>query len=270
MPAMISSYDSAWKLMMSARTPDKGKPVFGSIRMFHSTNSDDLLLFWVRPEGKFLIGKISPDSMFTFAIPEDMTKYLTYYSFCYALTYVLGLEAKRVRRKEYWIHTPAKSLGGTNAYIYKSDEAEYFSGLQYCFTSNNFPNAKPFVPLEVNSSARKIWLKTLKEYRKGLIVRIKLGTYDKLMQQHAVDRAKLKSRFARPDIDNPLYVAALSDAMKMGQYPDALVLGFFQHCSLQLYPTFPDNMGIRWGFEDICKKLSYELRKSFGVLNAKV
>jgi hypothetical protein len=248
--------------------------------MFHSTNSDDLLLFWVRPEEKFLIGKISPgaispgrltpDSMFTFAMPEDMTKYLTFYSFCYALTYVLGLEAKRVRRKEYWMGTPAKSLGGTNAYIYKSNEAEYFSGLQYCFTTNDFPNAKPIIPLEVNSSARKIWLKTLKEYRKGLIVRIKLGTYDKLMQQHAADRTKLQSRFARPDIDSPLYVTALSDAMKMGQYPHALVLGFFQHCSLQLYPTFPDNMGIRWGFEDICKKLSYELRKSFGVLNAKV
>jgi hypothetical protein len=150
-----------------------------------------------------------------------------------------------------------------------SEAVKYFPGMQYDFETSRLLNPAPRVM--VNVSARKEWLRTLRQFRKGLQVRAKLGVLDRLCTEVADERVKTvvmrMSTWSRPDWREDPHRTLLITSMRDNVYPTELLVEFVRSIPDVFWrsgPLTPQEAVNQ--FEGIVSTHSIMLRREFGVL----
>lgn len=230
----IHSYADCVQAFTTVRSPLKGKPVANGIRLYKDRDNT----FRVTANER-TFARITPDDMITFVHSADEFYDL---GIAFKLVYNLGsctpLNVWRVGTKRY-------RIGRVTSYSQVKMLPEYFGGIQFNLTNGMCTNPQPDRHARADKTARKVWLKTLKEYRRGLFTRLKLG---------------VRGTNNSPSCN--FSMAMFAQWMKDGMYPETL---FDYLCMLSGGST--DYKRLTHEFENFINSRRDVLRKAFGVFN---
>lgn len=160
----ITSYADCAKIFSTVREPALGKPLrVSDMRLFK--NNDKSFSLTISNQ---VFAYIYPDN--TILFPTDEEK--LYYTTAFKLVYCLG------RVMPIWLHrvgTGRYRIGGHCDYKDIKYLPEYFGGIRFSLTDGVCLNRRPDRKDRVNPDRRKVWLRTLKKHREGVLSRLKLG-----------------------------------------------------------------------------------------------
>jgi len=177
--------------------------------------------------------------------------------------------------KRYRI-TPTGSLEASESWWLKSREGpELFNGLQLDLNTHEFTNAKEDRIKRIDSDARKVWLRAIKNFKHDMALRAKMSVFDGLADKLNT-AAGAKYRNGHPDWSKPEWLDMLATAMKTREYPKALLGGIlltvpfvagyhFRHTS-----ESNSSKKIMYTVNHLLNALSVELRTRFGVFTDEV
>ena len=118
--------------------------------------------------------------------------------------------------------------------------------------------------IQANTEKRREWLRALRAFKKGMLVRAKMGVLDSICQQVNAE-SMVVTIWKKPDWDDDIWVTMLYTAIKDKQFPTELLRGFAQSASLNLRNFRTDKFTTLAVMEDVCTRLSLRLRQKFGV-----
>jgi hypothetical protein len=224
---MLSSYAHCVKAFSRARSPSEGKPLHRcGLRLFK--NSDDSFRLMINDHR---LANITPDDMITFVMSSEELYDTCSFALVLNLHKVLPLGLIRISHGRYRIGRGFTAL------------PEYYGGIKFNLRSTACENPLPDMHLRVDKDARKVWLKTLKDHRKGLAVRFKLGL--------------------RGDSNGVTYFTCKEFAywMRNGEYPDQLI-NFLTYAVMGRDKNYKDLMR---EYDNLINRWRNPLRKEFGV-----
>ena len=229
----ISKYDDAIDLLRTCRYMDRGKPLnVTDYRLHYGSRPDEKRV----THNQQTIFTINSDNLLKFCMPSDvMARYGQSLSF--NLHKIVPLEAVRLGAGLYGL----RKLGST--YI-----QEYFCGLTYDLFDGVFVNPKPPASKCVDKEKRDVWLATLKQYKRGLKARIKLG----MKTDH------------RGECN--ISVKEIAAAMQRDEYPQKLLNLIAFRASSFWNPQGADATDMCEKVDAIFKEHSRPLRQAFGVI----
>ena len=146
---------------------------------------------------------------------------------------------------------------------------ELFAGVAFDLSRGCCINARPRLTSSTDSERNLLWLRALRRFKRGIAVRAKLGVLDTLCER-AHDEIKSGGRSAfmmnKPDWVNPKWVDYLYRCIRDGEYTDVLLNGFVKSSHVNWWRgERPTKAHVIDTVDDVCNKLSVELRKRFGV-----
>lgn len=227
----IHSYQDCIDAMMTCRNPKDGKPIHGkNIRLFR--NNDDFHLVVYQKH----FATITPDNTITFVMDSERLYHTVATNMVYIMSRFLPLHLLRVGPGRY-------RLGNFRKYAQTKDVPEYYQGIKFDLRDGACLNPRPDKHTLVNRDARREWLKTLREYRKGVLTRLKLGV--------------------RGDPNGNYYFTATEIAqwMRSNEYPDQLFSYICRYSSNMEYDALVDE------FEKMIGDYRDNLRTLFGVFD---
>lgn len=118
--------------------------------------------------------------------------------------------------------------------------------------------------IRADPEKRREWLRALRAFKKGMLVRAKMGVLDSICQQVVAESAVV-TIWKKPDWDHDIWVSMLYTAIKDKQFPTELLRGFAQSASLNSRNFRTDKVATLAAMEDVCTHLSLRLRQKFGV-----
>ncbi len=230
----IHSYADCVEAFTTVRNPVLGKPLHGKgVRLYRDR---DLSFRLTMHERTF--ARITKDDVITFVLDNETFLRTVCSSLVYTMTRFLPLGVYRASTNRY-------RIGALRSYAQMKDLPEYFGGIQFNLETGQCLNPRPDRKYLVNKDARKVWLKALREYRKGVLTRLKLGVRGD----------------ANGDYDYSMM--NLAQWMRDGQYPDELFNYLSRYTGMS---TEYDNL--KKTFEDLIVQHRDRLRKEFGVFDA--
>ena len=118
--------------------------------------------------------------------------------------------------------------------------------------------------IQADTEKRREWLRALRAFKKGMLVRAKMGVLDSICQQVVAESAVV-TIWKKPDWDDDIWVTMLYTAIKDKQFPTELLRGFAQSGRLSMYGFRTDRVTTLAIMETVCTRLSLRLRQKFGV-----
>ena len=229
---MLASYAHCEKTFNKARSPELGRPLHRcGLRLFKNPDASFRLTM-----KDLHLATITRDNVITF-IPTMSELYdKCSHALAYNMHKVLPLWLDRVGAGRYRI----------NCFHVNGPHPEYRSGIQFNLATRVCITPMADRHLRANPDARKVWLKTLKDYRNGFAVRVKLGV--------------------RGDRTAPYAHAAflprqLAEWMRNGEYPDELFNRVAAHV-WRFDASYEEYMA---GFARIIDMHRQALHREFGV-----
>lgn len=159
---MISSYAHCVKAFSNCRNPVAGKPIRGTeVRLFKYNDEFHIVV------NRHHLATITPDDVITFhptmqRLYETIASSLVYRMHCFLPLYLI-----RVGQGRYRIN----AIGS----VATKDQPEYFDGIQFDLRFGKCLNPRPDTHTRINKDARKLWLRDLRQFKKTVLVRFKLG-----------------------------------------------------------------------------------------------
>ena len=117
--------------------------------------------------------------------------------------------------------------------------------------------------IQADTEKRREWLRALRAFKKGMLVRAKMGVLDSICQQVVAESAVI-TIWKKPDWDHDIWVTMLYTAIKDNQFPTELLRGFAQSARL-MHNFRTDRVTTLAVMETVCTRLSLRLRQKFGV-----
>lgn len=257
---VIKNYNDAAALFAKARNKEKGKPLNSWARLFKS--GDDYTICYL---GKSLF-RIRPDNMLVVDCePDELRRCAA--TVVSALYRVIPFDIIRVGMGRYRIgHLMHIMHKDNNDYIDRSllqQQPELFVGLSFSMLTGECNNRQPDLLTTVNPAARKQWLSTLRQYKKGLKVRQRIGALDAIAA--AATAEKQKNRYAKPDWAQDAWKDKLFECIRDQKYPEDLLTGVAQSVRVYYYQNTVKSQDILTQFDTLCNQYSIDLRRRFGV-----
>lgn len=159
---MLNSYAVCKARFKSCRNPVAGKPIHGKdVRLLKYKDEFHIVVY------KHHLATITPNDVITFH-PTIRTLYGTGIasSLVYKMHRFLPLYLVRVGQGRYRINAVGVNLDKL---------PEYFDGIQFNLRSGRCLNPRPDAHTRINKDARKVWLRDLRQFKKNVLVRFKLG-----------------------------------------------------------------------------------------------
>lgn len=226
---LIRSYADCISLMLTARSKAKGKPLASMARLYEDGKSF-VLKFYSTP-----VLRIDPDNTFTFVLDEHVVRSVSP-ALSQCLDRVTQFRWVRVDTGVYRV------INYSDRYKEIKTSPQFFTGLCFDATGNQWLNRRPDLKELVNPNARVVWLRSLRNFRQGLKVRERVGAIPQ----------------AYTGFYAPFDTAKFAAAIKEGNF-DSFVLGVIasnrQSSDEPVVKTFNRLLG----------RFSVELRKHFGV-----
>lgn len=230
----IDSYADCIEAFSTVRNPVLGKPINGKdVRLYKNRDESFRLT-----KGERTFAYIYKDDTILFVLDSETLRNTIASSLVYTMNRFLPMGLYRVGPGRYRIGRPN---GWENVKLLP----EYTQGIKFNLTTGQCLNPQPDRRYRVDKEARRVWTKTLKDYRKGLYARLKLGVTG--------DRESMDRWFTSEQ---------LYQWMKAGEYPDTLFNYLTYYGSHNnTYQHMVDT------FEGFINNNRDALRKMFGVFN---
>lgn len=233
MAKFIASYLHCVAAFASVKTPVLGKPINGkNLRLYQDRDKSFRL---THNERTFAI--IREDDTITFVLDSETLRNTIASSLVYTMGRFLPVNLYRVGPGRY-------RIGSLSRHSQLKGLPEYFGGIKFNLTTGQCLNPRLDRKHRIDKAARSEWTKTLRNYRKGLYTRLKLGV--------AGDRES---------IDRWFTAEQLYQWMKAGEYPDTLFN------NLAYYGGRYGYEGMTNQFETTINNHRDNLRKLFGVFD---
>lgn len=234
MAEFIDSYEDCVHLFKTVRNPILGKPVNGmDLRLYRDR---DMSFRLTKGERTFAV--IREDNTITFTLDSTTLRNTIASSLVYTMNRFLPMGLYRVGPGRYRIGRPE---GWKNIKLLP----EYTQGIKFNLTTGKCLNPQPDRSKRVNKAARSVWMKSLREYRKGLYARLKLGVTGD-----------------RESTDRWFDAEQLCQWIKAGEYPDTLLNNIAYYCGRS-----GDYKDMVAHFENTINNNRDDLRKMFGVFD---
>lgn len=261
---LIKNYGDAAKLFATARNKEKGKPVmFMSWARLYKDGNDYTVCYLSR-----VLFRITPDSMLVWeCTPDELRRCAA--TVVSALYRVVPFDIIRVGMGRYRIghFMHIIPVAGTRRDWIDRDllkqQPELFSGLSFSMLTGECNNRQPDLMTTVNPAARKQWLSTLRQYKRGLKVRQKIGALDAFAA--AATAQKQQRKYAKPDWSQDSWKDRLFECIRDQKYPEDLLTGVAQSVRVYYYQNTVNPQDILTQFDTLCNQYSIDLRRRFGV-----
>lgn len=276
----IKSYEVAVGIMHTARSPKvNGKPLNTFMRMYDMGTH---LSAGVQRHSHYAeLFRITPDNVLTFTADVHTIR-RNAASLTWKLRDVCPVSITRTAKFKYSVTTEGKEKNVSN----------YHQGLKLNLSTLSFDNPKLDTDLVETSEDWAKWRKALSDWRKGLIVRYKVGAFDGIIR-HYQEWATAPTRglstpfgpFTKSSGEaifwaNSLHVGAspwldlLSSSMKEGKYPPLLITGLMHlgcRMGYRFAMAYPGQLAMKAhilsGFNRFISENRTEIKKRFGVLH---
>ena len=184
----ITSYADCVDIFSTCRNPVQGKPLHGKgIRLYKGSDGAFRLTMYNRT-----FATITKDDVITFTLDER--SFLS--GVCSSLVYVMH---RFISLGVYRVGTGRYRIGALKDYRFLKELPEYHGGIQFNLETGRCLNPKPDRKARVVPENRKQWLRCLREYRRGVLVRLKLGVRGTRDQDSSFD-AKLLAQWMRDGV----------------------------------------------------------------------
>jgi len=242
---MITSYKDAEDLFSTARKQDKGKPIQNYTRLFYRGSAYVIEVLGVP------ICQIHLNNHVVFTAPINNIYDLTYMFYD-----VFGIDMPRRSNRAF---IGSKSI--TDGY------SDYFQGVTFLLPQKTCVN--PRLPLAnfVDKDKRKEWLAALREFKRGIKVRAKLGVFDTMIKQIAPFNSQVELEAAEFRDE---HMEFLVTCMKRRNFDDGLMRLLVANTILS-YPRISHSSYsgkvVEHHVLGFIGKYSLELRRRFGVFD---
>jgi len=259
------TYADLERLFKNCRSPAKGKPLSSWCRI-HKDGSDFYLAF----QG-FKFAKITSDDVFEFLITpqQGIAMSVTLSASLHYCTPMMWKRAgygryKVVHEKEH--ENPFQKVGETIYEARNRTFVELFQGIQFCLKTGACLNPRPDLLSTVNTDVRKVWLRKLKTFKRGLRVRVKIGVFDTIAKN--VLEEQYRGWYDRVEWTSETYVNALYNAIENEQYPTELLREIVISSMTRWRPVAPSHTALLSSIDSILNNTSIQLRQKFGVFQS--
>jgi hypothetical protein len=205
---------------------------------------------------------VTPDNIVTFVAPISAVRrnaQTLVGAFHRAMPLIL-LRVGTGRYRIAHVHEFKKHVDSNWNYIWMRSEApEYFEGIQFDLTTGECLNRKPDILKQVDTEVRTDWIRKLRKFKHSMKVRAKLGVLDTLIAQ-----AKAMTK-QHPDWDSNEWQDAMVNAIKTGEIPNSLIIGFAQSALHRTWRAQGTTQEVLTEVTNICNTYSVQLRRKFGV-----
>ena len=278
---LVKDYADCERMFSTCRNPKKGKPMRTWCRLFK--NQDVYELKYTSWGGKTTpIAEFHPDGRIV--LPSDSYSWQGMHaSLSTALHNAIPILTERMGRGRYRIAhtglldrvTPPREQGG-NYYqswwdAFKEHGNEYFAGMTFnddgvCI------NPQYATDGEIDTEKRRVWLRMLRRFKRGLKARAKVGALQqhakRIYEKHAEMERKGQHRWQwqMPNWKSKKYYGMLKEAMQSNEYTPEFLEAFVESATPNTYGnTIATDAHILQHVDTLMNDLSYQLRKDFGV-----
>lgn len=234
MAKFITSYEYCVHLFKTVRNPVLGKPINGKDVRLYKNRDESFRL--TKNERTFAY--VYKDNTIIFVLDEETLYNSIASSMTYTMNRFLPLALYRVSMGRY-------RIGKCTDYREMKTLPEYFGGIKFDLNTSQCLNPRPDRKHRVNKGARSVWMKALRDYRKGLYARLKLGVTG--------DRESMERWFNAEQ---------LYQWIRDKEYPDILFNNLAYYCGRSA--TYEDMTN---HFENTINNYRDALRKMFGVFD---
>jgi len=270
----IKSYADCERLWGTCRNKQKGKPIKGWCRLFKVDDVYELRYeyYYDLPIGQ-IIAKILPDN--TIILPSSTSDWSKMHqSLSMALRRAIPIETMRVATGKYYVFDGRHIGIPKNPYSPSNHgkfSFEYYGGITFN-AEGKCINPRYSTQGKVNPSKRRVWLQLLKQFKRGLKARAKVGALQKLAEQVAEKRKEDKNahwRWNGIEWDTPKNFAMLIDCLEQNKYTSEFLYAYVEWASPISWwgdsrQPVEDKVLIEQA-DKLLNKYSFKLRKHFGV-----
>lgn len=279
---MLYNWDDCNRKFATCRTPAKGKPIRSWCRLFKVGRVYQLRYAYYNGTSD-AIAEFHPDD--SIVLPSDSLAWQRMHSsLAMALHNTIPIVTERMGKGRYRIaHTgfldnslPEGKRGYHMQYrdwwnAFKTHGSEYFTGMT--FDRNGMCVNKRYATSgEIDTEKRRVWLRMLKRFKRGLKARAKIGA----LQQHAKRIYEEHEELARkgqsrwqwqlPSFQSGKYYRMLKHALETNEFSPEFLDAFVRSATPNTYGnTIATDAIILQHVDTVMNELSYHLRKEFGV-----
>ena len=259
------TYADLERLFKTCRSPAKGKPLSTWCRL-HKDGNDFYLSF-----NGFRFAKITPDDVFEFLITsqEGIAMSITLSASLHYCTPMLWKRASRGRYKvvhEIQYKSAFQKVGETIYQAQNRTFVDLFQGIQFCLKTGKCLNPRPDLLSTVNTDVRKVWLRKVKTFKRGLRVRVKIGVFDTIAKNLLEEKGS--GWYDRVEWTSEPWINELYNAIENEQYPTELLREIVISSMTRWRPMAPSHTALLHNIDLILNNTSIQLRQKFGVFQS--
>lgn len=285
----IANYDDAQAKWSRVRSPNKGKPITGWLRMFKE--DDGNFLFKITGYGSHDLCRLTPDNKLTFVLPAEQFRSQSQ-TLVSALHRWLPITTVRHRTGLYRIAgvKPVQDAmqakydadGGAKADPYYGhawsmyqhydpimrQQAYYFEGIEFDVVNGECLNPRPDVKMVEKPEERKKWRRALTTFKRGIKARVRVHAFDGICDEVWEENQKVdRWDWKQPQWDSQQWLDLLEHCIRHNEFPPELLKGLAQTTENGYYyrSKKPDGESILKALDYVCNGQSIALRRRFGV-----
>lgn len=263
--AEFSSWSECRQWFAHARSPDKGRPIKAGWRMFRGEDN----AFFITAHS-YRVCTFNSDNTVTFDITDETLPHICH-TISSTLNSVVPYLICRVGTGRYVVNhvgVPITVHTGERWYtVFTKQAYGLFAGITFDNKSMACVNPQPKATKETeHTENRRIWLQTLRRFKRGLAVRGRVGVFT------AIHTAMAAEKFPtlRMDTLSDSFVEFLYNCMRNDEYPDELLRNLaFTRYGLWRTTNSLDKLAVEHASSTL-SSLSFRLRQKFGVWEPEV
>lgn len=287
----VDSYTKAETLWSKVRSPAKGKPITGWLRMFKEDDGTFVFKLQSYSDTPSLC-RLTPDNKLTFVAEEHTFKNhsqtlvsslhrwlpLTTVRHKTGLYRIAGTDIIQKKMQEAYEADP-DNKGNTGSFsphyweMYghympvMRAEAYYFQGIEFDIISGDCLNPQPDMRMVEIPEERKKWRRALGAFKKGIKARVRVHAFDGIIDKMWSERnTQDRWDWQQPKWDSNQWLDMLEDCIRQNKFPPELLMGLAQTTTDGYYMTSkPEGGHILKALEHVCNGQSIALRRRFGV-----
>lgn len=260
---VFSSWKDCYWWFAKARTPEKGRPIKQGWRMFRGDDNE----FFITAHS-YRVCTFNPDNTVTFDLTAQSHACICH-TLSSTLSTVIPYMICRVGTGRYVVNHVGVVVNvpsGSRWYTAFTKQAhDLFTGITFDNKSMTCINPQPKASRETeNVEKRRVWLQTLRRFKRGIAVRAKLGIFTAINE--AMKKEQFGSTTLMMDINSDSFVEFLYRCMRDDVYPDELLrsLCFHRYATWRPSGVGADKLAVQLASSNI-QGLSFRLRRHFGV-----
>lgn len=281
---ILESYGDCESQFSTCRSPEKGKPIRKWCRLYKRGDQYDLCYEYFN--SKTVIATFTKEG---FCLPSPSESWQCMHaSLSMALHNAIPIVTERIGKGRYRIaHTgrldrmansdPTSNNDGSSFYQvwwdkFKEIGVEYFGGMWFTY-DGRCTNVQYATNGEIDTEKRKVWLRLLKRFKRGMKARAKIGALQPIAKRVFEENKEAERNGQRIhywqgvfDWNKPKLYAMMKHALDTNEFSAEFLYQFVKSATPNTWSiTMATDQHILKHIDTVMNDLSYKLRKDYGV-----